>query len=121
MKKVMAMIITISIPEIIYEMHFGPKAFADIMSKQYERGIWVLNAQEFLKLSLALFWLLYSKSFIEDHCNALTKSILNSIVVPRDNVYSSPELLLRGRPANIIKQCCFIWGKLSLFYNFPQI
>ena len=33
MKKVMAMIITISIPEIIYEMHFGPKAFADIMSK----------------------------------------------------------------------------------------
>lgn len=40
---------------------------------------------------------LYSKSFIEDHCNKLTKSFLNSIVVPRDNVYSSPELLLKAR------------------------
>lgn len=40
---------------------------------------------------------LYTKSFVEEHCKALTKSITDSVVVPRDNVYYSPELLLRAR------------------------
>lgn len=40
---------------------------------------------------------LYNKSFTEDLCNTLEKNIINNIVIPRDNVYSSPELLLRAR------------------------
>ena len=40
---------------------------------------------------------LYTKSFVEEHCHALTKNITDSVVIPRDNVYSSPELLLRAR------------------------
>ena len=40
---------------------------------------------------------LYTKSFVEEHCNALTKSITDSVVIPRDIVYSSPELLLKAR------------------------
>ncbi len=40
----------------------------------------------------------YGKSYTkEENYNALYKGIIEGVVVPRDNVYSSPELLLKAR------------------------